>query len=466
MKPLSLTARIGLLFAVAATLVLLIAGLFIYHAVETHFVEEDRIELQGKLELIRHLLAKAHNSANLGALAQELDDALVGHHNLSVEVINLHGEIWYATSGADFPQTLLRNPATTSNSLKAWTQNGISYRGMVMGLAVGDSHPDTYNVAIALDIGHHLVFLDDFKRMLILAMALAAMATAALGWAVTRQGLRPLRKLTTMAGSVSASRLGERLHAPNIPAELQDLVATFNAMLERLEDSFRRLADFSSDIAHELRTPISNLMTQTQVVLSQPRSAGEYREILHSNLEEYERLARTIGDMLFLAKADNRLIVPRREAVDLTEEVTRLFEFYDAMASEAGVSLNLEGKGSVDGDRLMLQRAVSNLLANAILHTPKGGNVPVRIEREQDAVILTVENPSPEILPEQLDRLFDRFYRLDPSRRKDTGEGAGLGLAITKSIIEAHGGRVEAGWSKGQIRFRLWLPVSVSPNQV
>jgi two-component system heavy metal sensor histidine kinase CusS len=237
-------------------------------------------------------------------------------------------------------------------------------------------------------------------------------------------------------------------------------------MLERLEGSFRRLADFSSDIAHELRTPISNLMTQTQVVLSQPRSAEEYREILHSNLEEYERLARTIGDMLFLAKADNRLVVPRREAVDLAEEVKRLFEFYDAMASEAGVSLNLEGKGSVDGDRLMLQRAVSNLLANAILHTPKGGNVPVRIERGQDAVILTVENPSPEILPEQLDRLFDRFYRLDPSRRKDTGEGAGLGLAITKSIIEAHGGRVEAGWSKGQIRFRLWLLVSVSPNQV
>jgi two-component system heavy metal sensor histidine kinase CusS len=463
MKPLSLTARISLLFVVAATLVLLIAGLLIYRAVETHFVEEDRIELQGKLELIRHLLAKAHNSANLDALAQELDDALVGHHDLSVAVVNAQGEIWFATSGADFPQPLLSNPATTPDSLKAWSQKGNSYRGMAVRLAMDGT---SYTVAMALNIGHHIAFLVEFQRMLVFAMALAAMATAALGWAVTRQGLRPLRKLTTMAGSVSASRLGERLHAPNIPAELQDLVATFNAMLERLEGSFRRLADFSSDIAHELRTPISNLMTQTQVVLSQPRSAEEYREILHSNLEEYERLARTIGDMLFLAKADNRLVVPRREAVDLAEEVKRLFEFYDAMASEAGVSLNLEGKGSVDGDRLMLQRAVSNLLANAILHTPKGGNVPVRIERGQDAVILTVDNPSPEIRPEQLDRLFDRFYRLDPSRRKDTGEGAGLGLAITRSIIEAHGGRVEATWSNGQIRFRLWLPVSVSPNQV
>jgi two-component system, OmpR family, heavy metal sensor histidine kinase CusS len=465
MTPLSLTARISLLFAAAAALVLLIAGVFIYRAVEMHFVEEDRHELQGKVELIRHLLAKAHSSANLDALAQELDDALVGHHDLSVAVVNAQGEIWFATSGADFPRPLLSAPASTAGALKEWIQKGISYRGMAVPVAVGYPHPVTYIVATALDISHHLVFLADFRRMLILAMALAAVTTAALGWAVARQGLAPLRKLTAMAASISANRLGERLHAPNVPTELQELVATFNAMLERLEGSFRRLSDFSSDIAHELRTPVSNLLTQTQVVLSQARNTDEYREILHSNLEEFDRLARMIGDMLFLAKADNRLVVPRRERVDVAQEVRGLFEFYDAMASEAGVSLKLRGNGAVDGDRLMIQRAISNLLANAILHTPKGGSVSVSVEEGKDLVTLAMENPAPEVPPQELDRLFDRFFRLDPSRRKNTGEGAGLGLAITKSIVKAHGGRVEATWAKGQIRFSLQLPVSGRATQ-
>lgn len=460
MTPLSLTARISLLFAVAVSLVLLIAGLFIYRAAEAHFMEEDRHELQGKLELIRHLLARANRSADLDALARELDDALVGHHYLSVALVNAQGEIWFATSGADFPQPLLSSPPPSVHALKDWTtRNGVSYRGMAARLTMNGT---PYTVAIALNIDHHLAFLDEFKRMLALAMVLAAMATAALGWAVTRQGLRPLRRVTATAASISASRLGERLHVRHVPAELQDLVATFNAMLERLENSFHRLSDFSSDIAHELRTPVSNLMTQTQVALSQPRQAGDYREILHSNLEEFDRLARMIADMLFLAKADNRLVVPRREPVDLADEVRRLFEFHEAMASESRVTLTLEGEGRVDGDRLMLQRAISNLLVNAILHTPQGESVTVRLDQDKGGgkggVSLSVENPAPEMKQEQLDRLFDRFFRLDPARRKDRGEGAGLGLAIAKSIVEAHGGRVEASWGQGRIRFGLWFP--------
>jgi two-component system heavy metal sensor histidine kinase CusS len=231
-------------------------------------------------------------------------------------------------------------------------------------------------------------------------------------------------------------------------------------MLARLEDSFRRLSDFSSDLAHELRTPISNLMTETQVAISKARSADQYREVLYSNLEEYERLARMIADMLFLAKADNGLIVPSSEMVDLAIEARELFGFYEAFAEEHGVSLVLAGGGVVRGDRLMIRRAMSNLLSNAVRHTPREGSVKVLIEEcRSGETRLSVENPGEEIEPKHLPRLFDRFYRVDSSRHK-ASEGAGLGLAITKSIVDAHQGTIQAFSSNGSIRLAITFPAS------
>ncbi len=233
-------------------------------------------------------------------------------------------------------------------------------------------------------------------------------------------------------------------------------------MPARPEDSFRRLSDFSADLAHELRTPISNLMTETQVALAKARSADQYREVLYSNLEEYERLARMIADMLFLVKADNRVIVPSSEMVDLAAEARALFGFYEAFAEEKGVRLVLAGIGAVRGDRLMIRRALSNLLSNAIRHTPLDGAVKVRIDRRDSGDIeLSVENPGEAIEPEHLPRLFDRFYRVDPSRQK-AGEGAGLGLAITKSIIEAHKGTIQASSSHGLTRFAITIPADAA----
>jgi two-component system heavy metal sensor histidine kinase CusS len=263
-----------------------------------------------------------------------------------------------------------------------------------------------------------------------------------------------------MTQGISANRLGELLPPQSVPPELVDLAIAFNDMLARLEGSFRRLSDFSSDLAHELRTPVSNLMTQTQVALSKARSADQYREVLYSNLEEYERLARMIADMLFLAKADNGLIVPSSEPVDLAAEVRDLFGFYEAFAEEQGVSLVLVGTGILRGDRLMIRRALSNLLSNAIRHTPRDASVKVLIDQRKSGEIeLSVENPGEDIGPEHLPRLFDRFYRVDPSRQK-ASEGAGLGLAITKSIVEAHNGTIRIASANGSTRFAIAFPAA------
>jgi two-component system heavy metal sensor histidine kinase CusS len=200
-------------------------------------------------------------------------------------------------------------------------------------------------------------------------------------------------------------------------------------------------------------------MTQTDVALSRARSAEEYRAVLHSSLEEYERMARMIRDMLFLAKADNGMIAINAESIDLTNEVQELFEFYGALAEESGVRLAVSGGGTLEGDKLMLRRAVNNMLSNALRHSLPGGTVSVRIERHDRGVIeMAVENTGEDIPPEHLPRLFDRFYRVDSSRQRNS-EGAGLGLAITKSIVEAHGGSVGVESREGRTCFSVKLPV-------
>jgi two-component system heavy metal sensor histidine kinase CusS len=287
-------------------------------------------------------------------------------------------------------------------------------------------------------------------------VAVAAALAGLLGWAAVRRGLAPLHAIRQGAAGVTASRLDYRLPLDAVPLELAALAQTLNDMLARLEDSFQRLKDFSSDLAHELRTPISNLMTETQVALTRARNPDEYREVLESNAEEYERLARMVGDMLFLAQAEHGLVVPSREPVDLANEVRELFDFFDALAEEKSLQLSLTGSGQISGDKLMLRRALANLLSNAIRHTPAGGSIRVAIELTDRGAALAIENTGEAIPPQHLSRIFDRFYRADPSRHHGN-EGAGLGLAITRSIVRAHGGEISAHSTADGVRFEIRL---------
>lgn len=440
----SLTTRISLLFAAAAALVLLVVGLFVARAVDRHFIEMDHHELTGKLHLIRNLLQQGRPET----LARRLDDALVGHHGLVLVLAGPDGALLY--TNAAHPQTLLAKPA----GLAIWPMNGHDLRSLRASLPAGIGAE--YAVAIAQDIEHHQAFMAEFRRLLAIAIGLAALLTAALGWVATRTGLAPLREVTALAAGLSASRLGERLPETRVPAEIEALVAAFNAMLARLEESFQRLSEFSSDIAHELRTPLSNLMTQTQVALTRARTAAEYHEVLGSNLEEYERLARMIGDMLFLAQADNRLLLPQREDIDLAGEVAHLLELFEALAADHQVRLVAQGDARVAGDRAMVRRALANLLSNAIRHTPAGGEITLALSMQPGLAYIAVSNPGPEIPTEALPHLFDRFYTGDPARRT-RGEGAGLGLAITRSIARMHGGDIEVRSAAGRTTFTLSL---------
>ncbi len=457
----SITLRMTLLFAAVSALVMICVGSFSGWALDSHFKDIDAGELNGKLELIAHAVGETRDAAALDTLPRRLDDALVGHHALSVDVSMADGKSLLVTGTARFPPTMLAEPLNgnriTRAMLQTWGDATGDYRGVVVNMPSGIPGGMPLRVALAVNITEHQAFTHSIRRMIWLAVGVGIALTIMLAWFMAHRGLAPLRDIAQMARSMSAEHLNARLPIESVPMELSDLAHSFNDMLSRLEDSFRRLSDFSSDIAHELRTPISNLMTQTQVALSKARSAEEYREILYSNLEEYQRLATMIADMLFLAKADNGLIVPSREPVDLAAEIKDLFTYYESLAEDQGITLASSGEGSVAGDRLMLRRALSNLLSNAIRHTPRGGTVTVDIARaDGGSIAVLVENPGEPIPAEHLPRIFDRFYRVDPSRQR-TSEGAGLGLAITQSIVRAHGGQI-AVFSDNTTRFELRLP--------
>ena len=454
----SITLRLTLLFVVASSAVLLALGLVIASSVEKHFEDLDMEVLAGKMELTRHALAVVRSHDDLQGLSQQLDHSLVGHHGLEVMVITANRTVVFSTPNANFPPELVAASAIRSpNRPQLWKVGDQTYRGIAAELPTGIDTKAGVMVAVATDIGHHEVFMRSFLQTLWVFVTGAAALTGLLGWFAARRGLAPLRAMREQAQVVTAQQLSHRLPVDSVPFELAELAQSLNDMLARLEEAFIRLSDFSSDIAHELRTPVSNLMTQTQVALSRARSADEYRNILESNAEEFERMARMISDMLLLAKAENGLVVPNRETLDLATEVRALFDFYDALADEKGLQLRLEGRAEVSADRLMLRRALGNLLSNAVRHASANTLLRVLVGDDADTVSIVIENSGEAIAPENLGRIFDRFYRVDPSRQRSS-EGTGLGLAITRSIVLAHGGTIIAKSAGAVTTFTIRLP--------
>ena len=451
-RPLSLTTRFALIFAAFAAGVLLVAGMIIERAVATHFDELDEHDLGVHIQVVRKLLMHAAGEAQFERVGARLDEVLGGNDMVAVVVTDASGRVLHAVRGEVFAAA-----APAEGRLRKWTLDGHEFIGRAARLELPLVPPRGIRIDVALDITHHSHFLDAVRLRLWAGISLVALAAAGLAWFAARRGLAPLRRITTTARGLSAARLNERLSLDDAPAEMQELVEAFNGMLDRLEAAFRRLDAYSADIAHELRTPVSNLMTATEVALSHARSADEYRDTLHSNLEEFERMARMIADMLFLAKADEGRLPRAAVPVALAEEAAALAEFYEALAEEQGVAIRVTGAASVTGDRLMLRRAISNLLSNALRHARRDSEVGIVIELDTDEVRLSVVNAGDDIPPERAAGLFERFHRIDGERERH-GEGAGLGLAITRSIVEAHGGGVSLVSGDGCTRVTLHLP--------
>ncbi len=294
------------------------------------------------------------------------------------------------------------------------------------------------------------------QRIALLLVGAVLAGAALAGWGTywrVRCSLRPLLDLAAQTKAIDARRLGQRLSLAEPVEELQPLIDQFNGLMNRVERTYAQLEGFNADVAHELRTPLANLIGQTEVALSRERSAAELEDTLHSNLEELQRMATIVNDMLFLAQADRGVKARRGAPVSMAQLVRQVMEFHEAPIEERQLSVAIEGDAELTMDEPLVKRALSNLLGNAIRYAEKGSRLGVRIVREPgDSVRLWVENVGPAIEPEHLPRLFDRFFRADTSRCEMEKPHHGLGLSIVAAIARMHDGFPAAESSGGTTR--------------
>nr|WP_214658385.1 heavy metal sensor histidine kinase [Pseudomonas folii] len=311
---------------------------------------------------------------------------------------------------------------------------------------------------IAVDTETFLQTQHSLMIALIGFAALGILLASVLGYWVARIGLRPLTSLSLEAQKLTPPRLSGRLQMTPLPPELNQFVTSFNSTLERVEQAYARLESFNADVAHELRSPLTNLIGQTQVALTRGRSAEHYFEVLQSNLEELERLRSIINDMLFLASADQGSKVTELTCASLAQEVATTLDYLDFILEDAQVQVEVHGDARVPMEKAHLRRALINLLHNAVQHTEAGRTIRVDIAEQTDHVSVSVANPGTQIASEHLPKLFERFYRVDASRA-NSGANHGLGLAIVKAIALMHGGNVFVHSREGINTFGINLPL-------
>jgi two-component system heavy metal sensor histidine kinase CusS len=463
----SLTFRLSFLFAMTAIILLAGTGIFLYRFLEHELMKRDHEELIGKVDLFRHLLTTVDTQEQIAAAPNLFRDVIIGHPHLSLALLDVRGNILLATTDWKPPAELLEHPveadAEPSHATMSMPTPDQPYHTIAAWGVLGDNRNNRVLITLALNIDEAQSLLMRYRQTLLLTLLFSVVTAASLALIIARRGMIPLHDMAETASEISASHLQKRLSVTDAPAELRELAGAFNAMLERLHNSFSRLSDFSSDLAHELRTPINNLMGQTQVALSRQRNAEEYRVVLESNLEEYERLARMIRDMLFLAQTDNTRPNNAQkplhtELVDLRAELDKVAEFYQLAADEHGVSIIPGGSGTLIADRILVQRVIGNLLSNALQHSPTDSEIHAQVSSTEKTVVFQISNHGPGIPSEHLERIFDRFYRIN-NARSSSDTGSGLGLAIVKSIMELHGGHVSVENQANQLTtFTLHFP--------
>jgi two-component system, OmpR family, heavy metal sensor histidine kinase CusS len=439
----SMATQLTLYYTVCTCVLLAIATAALYWTLERTLMDESRAYLVHKLQVLA--LITQRQPLDTAGLEQEVrDEAEISAQSPSpfqLRVLDRMGSPIAETPGmastlpiASFPKPIAR---TVSES--TWHSGAQTFLLEAQSAVTPDGR---WVLEAALDITGERRLLARYRRDLTLLMTVGLVLAAAFGAWMTHRGLRPIGAITRTVQCIGAQRLADRLQPGAWPRELSALASEFNRMLERLQGSFERLSQFSADLAHELRTPIHNLMGEAQVTLTQERTASDYKRVLVSGLEEQARLARMIDSMLFLAQADQARLRLAPMRLDARAETQSVVDFYQALADEQGVELRCEGVGSVTADPILLRRALSNLVSNALKFTPSAGSVTLQVGQADSGTSFSVSDTGIGVAAEHLPKLGARFYRVDPSRTESTG-GVGLGLAIVRSIMLLHGGRLE-----------------------
>ena len=420
----------------------------LYWIVVRHAFEEDNAGLTEKVLAVRADLATAGGP---GILKEELRSLRAGEHaSYWVRVLDSLGRTVAETPGMN--SLLPPNIFPATQSLPFFVPRPEDYRRssklFSLVATVEQAGGQSYTIQVAQDRSDDDRFRKEFGALLAIVLVSGILASAMIAITVTKRGLRPLGEMTRSLKRAGPSHLQERIAPAGWPRELQPLAVAFDEMLDRLEDSFRRLSQFSADLAHELRTPIANLRGEAEVALTRDRTPDEYREVIESSVGECERLSGMVDNLLFLARAEAAEGHVQPTLFDGKAAVEKIAAFYGAIAEEQHVSISCAGEGDIYADSMLFGRAVSNLVENALRFTPAGGTIQISIASHTAQSEVSVRDNGSGIAAEHLPHVFDRFYRADSSR---SSQGAGLGLALVKSITDLHGGSatVESELNRG-----------------
>lgn len=444
MRTRSISLRLAIMFGVATALVSLAAsaGLFMQQSAE--FSRHSLEELRGRYVIIERMVAFNEDHGGWQRLTAKLADFEATDRRLH-----------FVTDSRDprfrFGPDLLAQAqfARASDGHDTVEIGGRTYSTFAGTIPAKGERPAT-RLIIALDQAPLQEARTALAIGIVATSLLTIIAVSALGWWIARRGLGPADRLSRHAQRLGEGDLALRLPTDGLPSELEGLVLSFNGALDRLQQSHQKLSDFNADVAHELRTPLANLIGETELALARDRSHDDLAQVLRSNLEDLNRVRSIINDMLFLARADAGDIVGNLVQVDLHSECRRTLDFMEVLFEENGTTVSIEGNARCRVERALFGRALANLLDNAIRHGGANGQVVVGIQPLDDEVVVSVTNSGPAIPESALPRVFDRFFCVEPSRRSD-GHTHGLGLAIVKAVARMHGGGVSAVNGAGKV---------------
>jgi two-component system heavy metal sensor histidine kinase CusS len=432
----------------ATVLIFLFFGLYIEYTVKVHFTEMDMYELELVSKSVQNNLEFTHNTSTLETSFAPI---LLAHPNVFIYLEDKYGKMVYMSESdnGDLIALITKNRLLQDEKLQVWETRENYYR-ILTSVIQNNEHVTKMTVGMNIDFHQH--YIHYFRASLWFATLIACFITVITSFLVIYFGFKPVKTISKKIQEITTERLNTRLNEKHAVSELKSLIISFNKMIENIEDVFERQSNFSADIAHELRTPISSLITQTQIILSQTRKTDEYKEILYSNLEELERMSKMINDMLFLSTCEREAIL--KDEVDLAEEVSKTVEYFSILAEEKNVALLTQGDTfKIIGNKEMIRRAIVNLISNAIYYAEKNSVISITLLKNKKTLQISNKTQTP-ILKENIDRLFDRFYRIQSARNRKSG-GSGIGLAIVKSIVKVHKGDISAAYDKGVIIFTI-----------
>ncbi|MGA2729239.1 MAG: heavy metal sensor histidine kinase [Terracidiphilus sp.] len=441
--------RLSAAYSLAGLMLVILATASLYIVLRTELDRSTELFLADKLHVLRTMLRERPDDEDALREEIELESAARRYQQFYIRLLDEQGVPIMTTPGMaeqlDLAQLASQTQGRFESSMAMAGGHGRPFRVTSATVAVGTppTHSDT--VQIAIDVSQEEALLVRYRLWFWGILLVTSVLFPLVGYRIARHGIRPVEEIAATARRITSTNLRERIESEGYPSELAALAGTFNEMLGRLEESFERVSRFSADIAHDLRTPVNNIRGEAEVALARPRTAGEYRDVLESSLEEAVRLSELIGDLLFLARAESPLTEVHREDVNIGELLTTVRDYYEASANDAGILLVLNDVAeplNAELDRSLMLRAVSNLVSNSIAHTPPGGIVTLAASDEDAAMRIAVSDTGVGIPADALPRVFDRFFRVDPSRSKASG-GTGLGLAIVQSILALHGGSAE-----------------------